>query len=218
MEDLGKPADEQQFDRYASLYYALGLAGLIFIKALTENNYFFYGFRMGRQVNAALTTAVYRKSLRLTPAARQESTVGEIVNLMQLDAKKIGQEYVPIMNNLWDGLYQIIGYTTAAFYYLGPAAGVGLIVLISIMPLQLFFMRKFFMLRMMMVKSTDSRVKLVNEILQGIRVIKSYNWEKSFADTIESSRDKEMVKLRKLANISSINGAFMMAAPGNSKK
>ena len=37
----------------------------------------------------------------------------------------------------------------------------------------MIFMRKFFVERSGMVKTTDTRVKLVNEILQGIRVIKS---------------------------------------------
>ena len=91
-----------------------------------------------------------------------------------------------------------------------PSALVGVLVLIAIMPIQMVFMGKFFKERSGMVKSTDSRVKLVNEILQGIRVIKSYNWESSFSETIIGSRKNEMKRLKKLANIQSINGAFMV--------
>ena len=193
---------------------------------------------MGRQVNAALTTAVYRKSLKLSPAARQESTgkyplschyrphkvnlhriilfvlsVGEIVNLMQLDARKIGNDFVPVMHNMWDGLYQIVGYTSAVIYYLGPSALVGILVMILIIPFQAIFMGKYFKLRGAMVKGTDERVKVVNEILQGIRVIKSYNWEQSFIEQVESFRADEMVRLRSASKISAVNSALMMAAP-----
>lgn len=43
------------------------------------------------QIRSLISTAVYRKSLRLSPAARQRSTVGEIVNMMQLDANRLDQ-------------------------------------------------------------------------------------------------------------------------------
>lgn len=40
-------------------------------------------------MRTALTAAVYRKSLRLAPAARQAATTGEVVNLMQLDSQRL---------------------------------------------------------------------------------------------------------------------------------
>lgn len=41
-----------------------------------------------KQIRALIATSVYQKALRLSPAARQASTVGEIVNMMQLDAAR----------------------------------------------------------------------------------------------------------------------------------
>lgn len=37
-------------------------------------------------------------------------------------------------------------------------------------------------------KRTDFRVKIMNEILHGIQVIKMYGWEKSFAKMIDRIR------------------------------
>jgi ATP-binding cassette, subfamily C (CFTR/MRP), member 1 len=37
-------------------------------------------------------------------------------------------------------------------------------------------------------KVSDRRVKLVNEVLQGIRVVKYYNWEESFEKRLEEIR------------------------------
>ena len=86
---------------------ALGVA--IAIKALTENSYFHIVTRAGWQIRSAVSTAVYRKSLRLSAAARQQRTLGEMVNYMQIDANKL-EMFVPQFHVLWDGLFQITGY------------------------------------------------------------------------------------------------------------
>ena len=46
-----------------------------------------------------------------------------------------------------------------------------------------------------MVSFTDQRVKLTNEILQVIRVIKYYAWETSMESRVFSVRDSETQKL-----------------------
>lgn len=43
-------------------------------------------------------------------------------------------------------------------------------------------------LRMKNTKRTDVRVKIMNEILLGINVIKMYAWEKSFAQLVDKIR------------------------------
>lgn len=35
---------------------------------------------------------------------------------------------------------------------------------------------------------TDSRLRLMNEIISGMRVIKMYSWEKPFADLVAKAR------------------------------
>jgi ATP-binding cassette subfamily C (CFTR/MRP) protein 1 len=65
-------------------YFVGGLAISASMKALLENHYFFFANRAGWQSRSAITTAVYRKSLRLATSSRQTRTVGEIVNIMQV--------------------------------------------------------------------------------------------------------------------------------------
>lgn len=43
-------------------------------------------------------------------------------------------------------------------------------------------------LRYQIAEKTDYRVKLMSEIVNGIRVIKMYAWEKSFAKVVEMAR------------------------------
>ena len=45
-------------------------------------------YLVGLRVRSALISAIYRKSLKLSNAARREMTVGETTNLMQIDTQK----------------------------------------------------------------------------------------------------------------------------------
>lgn len=51
--------------------------------------------------------AVYRKSLRLSPSARQNSTVGEIVNYMQIDAGRL-ETIALSVHTIWDSMFQVM--------------------------------------------------------------------------------------------------------------
>ena len=44
-------------------------------------------------------------------------------------------------------------------------------------------------------KEKDKRVKLMNEILNGIKVLKLYAWEKSFRNQVIGFREKEVKSL-----------------------
>lgn len=45
---------------------------------------------------------------------------------------------------------------------------------------------------------TDERIKTMNEILSGIKIIKYYGWELSFKDMIDKIRSKELSYLKKI--------------------
>ena len=68
-------------------------------------------------------------------------------------------------------------------------------------------------LRSINLKYTDSRVKLTNEILQGVRAIKSYNWEKPFVEKLTHIRDLELKALEASANTRAILTSVLSAAP-----
>ena len=62
-------------------------------KAVTENTYFHLVYRCGIHARVAVSAAVYEKALRL-PLSEKSSSVGELTNLMMVDATKI-EGFVP---------------------------------------------------------------------------------------------------------------------------
>lgn len=65
-------------NNYDAFIWAIGLFLALTVRTLTENNYFHMVVRVGFQLRMAITTAVYRKALRLSPVARQEVPVGQV--------------------------------------------------------------------------------------------------------------------------------------------
>jgi ABC-type multidrug transport system fused ATPase/permease subunit len=59
----------------------------------------------------------------------------------------------------------------------------------------------------------DQRIKIINEVLSGIKVIKLYAWEQSFLTTITDIRRQELLYLKKAAYLSAILTFLAYSAP-----
>eukprot|EP00795_Rhopilema_esculentum_P002810 gene2810-1037_t len=60
--------------------------------------------------------------------------------------------------------------------------------------------------RRKIMKYTDERVKIMNEVISGMKVIKLYTWEDSFAELIGNLRRKE---IKAILNLSNLRAGFM---------
>jgi len=193
------------------------LSGLLFIamalKAISENQYFHAVYRAGYQTRVAVSIAVYNKSLRLASSERNTKTLGELINLMQVDATKI-EMFVPQFHVLWDGILQITGYMVILYTLIGWPCFAGLAVMVLAGPVQGVIMKRLFGLNRNMVKYTDERVKTTNEAVQGIRCVKMYTWEESFLKVIGASRSHELNFMGKVAYLRGFSRAYMGALPG----
>ena len=64
-------------------------------------------------------------------------------------------------------------------------------------PLIVYLTRKAKQIRIEKFKIQDKRIKMLNEILTGIRVIKFFGWEQSFQNMVAKIRAKEIIILIK---------------------
>lgn len=62
-------------------------------------------------------------------------------------------------------------------------------------------------------KFKDSRIKLMSEILSGIKVLKLYAWEPSFLEQVEGIRQSELQLLRKGAYLQAISTFIWICTP-----
>ncbi|XP_042169666.1 multidrug resistance-associated protein 1, partial [Oncorhynchus tshawytscha] len=62
-------------------------------------------------------------------------------------------------------------------------------------------------------KSKDNRIKLMNEVLNGIKVLKLYAWELAFKDKVSAIRESELRVLKKAAYLGAISTFTWVCAP-----
>ncbi|CAG0900694.1 unnamed protein product, partial [Darwinula stevensoni] len=151
--------------------------------------------------------SLFSQSLRLSPAARKKSTVGEMVNLMSVDAKR----FLDIPFNLSMILALPIQLGIACYLlwaYLGPSVLTGMGVILIAIPFHGVIASRLQKLQVQQMREKDERVKLMNEVLNGIKVLKLYAWELPFQERIMKIRDGEIQLLRKQAYVESI-GSFL---------
>ncbi|CAF0948802.1 unnamed protein product, partial [Brachionus calyciflorus] len=175
-------------------------AGLLFIRlsllSLCLNHSFNYGFLTGVRIRSSLMNLIYKKSLRLSTESRRKATTGEILNLMQVNTQ-IFVELSMYGHQVWSGPIKIIVASILLWYYIGPAVFAGLGVMVILVPLNSFFMAKYSKAEAQKLQHKDAKMKIINEILNGIKVIKFYGWEISFEKLINKIRQKELNILRK---------------------
>ncbi len=138
--------------------------------------------------------------------------MGEIVNLMQVDASKI-EAFMLQLHVMWDGLFQITGYIVILGFLLGWTCLVGLALIILAVPVMGKITGKMFGLNRSMVKYTDERVKTVNEAMQGILCVKMYSWEDPLSKQIDKYRQQELSSLKQIAYLRAFSRAYMSALP-----
>ena len=72
---------------------------------------------------------------------------------------------------LWSAPFQILLCVIFLWDLLGPSVLAGIFVMILLIPLNAFIATKLKALQVKQMKEKDNRVKMMNEILQGIKVI-----------------------------------------------
>lgn len=191
---------------YVALMFVLPMASSIFA---AQSNIIFA--HIGLQFRNALVNMIYRKALKLSPASRQKQSTGMIVNMFSNDTKQL-QQFTYFMNNCAIAPFQIIVSLVLIYYEVGPATFVGLGMMFLVIPLNLYIFITLNRLRQKKVKKTDIRVKLMNEILSGIRVIKFYAWESPFMSSVLESRREELVILKQMAYIVAVGFTLVLQA------
>lgn len=168
---------------------------------------------VGAQVRNTLIGALYRKSLKISPYQKQTISTGKILTMFSDDTNQI-RTFLFYMCNSIISPFQIGATLYLIYVQVGVATFVGLGFTFVTTPFTGFTLATVAKLRVAKMIHTDFRVKLMNEILNGIRIIKYYAWENAFVQKINHIRKKEVGILSKSGYIFAVVfGAIMIGAP-----
>ncbi|KAF9100932.1 hypothetical protein BGX27_000181 [Mortierella sp. AM989] len=204
-------------DNPQPLHRGYTIACLMLVCSLSQttvlHQYFHLCFRTGMHIRAGLVTAIYQKSLRLSNSARQTFTVGEIVNHMSIDAQRV-QDLVTYLHVVWSGLFQIGIAMYLLYDTMSWAIFAGVTIMILMIPLNAklsVYMKDY---QQQQMKNKDTRIKLMNELLNGIRVIKLYAWEGTFLQKVLTVRnDYELETMKKIGYLSAVQSFTWACTP-----
>ncbi|KAL3053062.1 hypothetical protein OYC64_005566 [Pagothenia borchgrevinki] len=182
------------------------------VQSIILQKYFHVCFVSGMRLRTAIIGAVYRKALVISSAARRSSTVGEIVNLMSVDAQRF-MDLITYINMIWSAPLQVVLALYFLWQNLGPSVLAGVAVMVLMVPVNAVIAMKTKTYQVAQMKSKDSRIKLMNEMLNGIKVLKLYAWELAFKDKVSEIRESELRVLKKAAYLGAVSTFTWICAP-----
>ncbi|KAI6235875.1 hypothetical protein M3Y95_00097800 [Aphelenchoides besseyi] len=202
-------------------WYGIGLALGMFVTAETRsillNNYQNIMQKISAEIQSILSLAVYEKALKLSMVARQEKTLGEAVNLLAIDVDRITTLTVQVQQ-YWSSPFTIILALILLYRTIGYSAIGGVLVLIMLIPANMYIAIKTKKWQMQSMKAKDERLKLTGELLlNGIRLMKLNSWENAMIRRINEFRDKELRLIRKtqlirtIIDVCNIGASFLVA-------
>ncbi|XP_062352440.1 ATP-binding cassette sub-family C member 2 isoform X1 [Cinclus cinclus] len=192
--------------------YAILLFLTALVQSLCLQQHFSLCFQLGINVRASLIAAIYKKSLTMSGATRKESTVGETVNLMSADAQRF-MDAANFIHQLWSSPLQIILSIVFLWGELGPSVLAGIGTMVLLLPINAFLVAKAKTIQERNMKNKDERMKIMTEMLNGIKILKLFAWEPSFEKRVIDIRARELKNLVNFGYLQSVSVFVFTCAP-----
>ncbi|XP_055891763.1 multidrug resistance-associated protein 1-like [Biomphalaria glabrata] len=182
---------------YEGCSFMLSMFIVCATSAVLYNRVYFSCMRMSRRIRVSLRLAVFNKALTMTNESRSKKTTGKLISLITEDCDKITDASTNIYYFLMTPckvllsmfmLYRLLGYSTLY----------GMVILLAVIPIKLWAGNKIMFHEEVRDKIKDDRIKVLNEIFNGIKVLKLYAWEKAFISRISKIRNSESAAMKKM--------------------
>ncbi|RLU20388.1 hypothetical protein DMN91_006997 [Ooceraea biroi] len=189
----------------SALWYGAGICVATAVNVLSGNQAIFGAFHVGAKVRVAVCSVVYRKALRLNKSALGDTAPGKVVNLVANDVNRFDLVSI-FIHYMWSAPTSALVIAYILYHEVGYAGLIGITAVFVVVPLQSYTGKLSSKFRQQTAIKTDERVRLMEEIISGVQVIKMYAWEKPFCAMVELARKLE---LRVVTKSSYIRGIYM---------
>uniref|UniRef100_A0A670Y284 ABC-type glutathione-S-conjugate transporter n=1 Tax=Pseudonaja textilis TaxID=8673 RepID=A0A670Y284_PSETE len=187
--------NDQEAPLWIGYFYAAAMFLLACLQTLFEQRYMYMCFVLGMRLKTAITGLVYRKILVLSNAAKNSTSVGEIVNLVSVDVQKL-MDLIIYFNGTWLAPIRIVICFVFLWQLLGPPALSAVIIFLVLLPLNFGISKKRSQLQETQIKYKDSRARLTSTILSDMKVLKLHGWEKKLMSKVLGIRTQELQALK----------------------
>jgi ATP-binding cassette subfamily C (CFTR/MRP) protein 10 len=187
--------DQKDRDLRRGLLLSSSLIGTVALASFLNTHFTFRINRLSLRCKTYLYTRIYSKTTQLNLCEMNQFNMGEIVNFMSTDTDRIAN-FFPSFHSFWSLPVQIAIVLYLLYEQIGLTFLTGLAFAIILIPINKVIASKIGKLSQDMMLYKDERVKLISEIIYGIRTIKMNTYEKYFIERMNTVRHKELRALR----------------------
>uniref|UniRef100_A0A671NWY3 Multidrug resistance-associated protein 7-like n=1 Tax=Sinocyclocheilus anshuiensis TaxID=1608454 RepID=A0A671NWY3_9TELE len=185
------------------VWCAVGLFASTFLAAGLRNVFVYEVSKVALEARAAVISTIYSKALKVSASVLARFNMGEVVNFMSTDTDRV-VNFFNSFHEVWSLPFQFVLALYLLYLQVGVAFLGGVAVAVLLVPLNKVLASRILENNKHMLLHKDGRVKLMTEILFGIRVLKYYNWEEHFTQKIAETRKKELHHLKLLKYLDAV--------------
>ncbi|KAF9149045.1 hypothetical protein BG015_009183 [Linnemannia schmuckeri] len=192
--------------------YVFGMFFGMLAATITQSQMLWHGRRISMQLRSIVVGEVYAKALRRKDRAGQTQkesnpgadsddednemfTFGAINNMISNDTSEISNASA-YLQDIYILPLQITLAILFLYRILGWCALAGVFTMACFIPFNLYLTSKVEKIQDDLMKATDKRAELMNELLQAIRIIKFFSWERNFYRKVDEARERELARFR----------------------
>ena len=161
-------------------------------------HYFFQTLKFNQIAINLVNKKIFQHALKLSSSGKNKYQVGDIVNYMSSDSDAIADGCITTID-LSNAVILSIGCTATLFYFLGWSALPAVLVMAILIPITHRLSKSFMHLEDEMMAHRDKRMTLMTQLLNAMRVVKYFVWEKSVLNEVSVVRAQEIGARYKLS-------------------
>ncbi|KAH9617847.1 hypothetical protein KSS87_005907 [Heliosperma pusillum] len=198
--------------KHEGCFLVSAFCGAKLVECLARRHWFLKSQVVDVRVKAVLTESIYKKALTLSCLSKQGQSSGEMINIMSVDAERVG-EFSWYIHDPWMVILQVALALIILYKSLGLASIASLITTVLIMLVNFPLSTLFDKYQEKLMEAKDKRMKATSEILKNMRILKLQAWEMKFLSKIVELRNVENGWLKKYLYVFAVTTFLLYAAP-----
>ncbi|KAL1410703.1 hypothetical protein Q8F55_001645 [Vanrija albida] len=191
---------------------AIGLFVMYLVQSVGQAQFFFLAQHEGALARAAMIQAIYLTAFNHSVASRAKNTTGKLMAHLSADISRIDMVAMQF-HFTWAAPISLIVALILLCLQIGVSGIIGFLVILLLAPLQAWLTKWGLELRRKSMVFTESRSKLLQELLSSMSTIKMFTYELPFLSRLNGIRASEMLSLRNMLFLRSAGDSMMFALP-----
>jgi len=196
--------DASETDEKSAYLWGICYAMLFLTKVALDNWFFYFNGSTNISIKFSIIALLYKKLNCVSLTSIQKMDIGKVINLMANDVNELDFGLSSVLLMIMSP-YNVLVSCYLLSNQLGWLSILALLMVFGSMQLSTYISNRSKPIKAQKNLTTDTRIRLTNELIECIRLIKLYAWEKPIRAIISSLRLEEAGLMTTLGNIDAMN-------------